>query len=72
MDFMTERTKRIIVGGISGGATGIIMEVLSGSSYMSGVSAPIKAVLAGILACVIYMLIIRMINKTSSAGAGKA
>lgn len=69
---MTERTKRIIVGGISGGMTGIIMEFLRGSSYMAEVSAVTKAVFAGIVACVIYMLIVRMINKVRPAGASKA
>lgn len=69
---MSERKKKMIIGGISGGLTGIIMEFLRGGSYMAGAPVTAKAVLAGILACVIYMLIIRMINKTSPAGAGKA
>lgn len=69
---MTERMKRVICGGISGALTGIIMEFLRGNSYMAGVSVVTKAVFAGIIAWVIYMLIIRMINKISPAGAGKA
>lgn len=69
---MSERTKKIIVGGISGALTGIIMEFMRGKSYMVGMSAAIKAVLAGILACVIYMLIIMIINKIRSAGPSKA
>lgn len=69
---MSERMKRVIIGGISGGVTGIIMEFLRGSSYMGGVSGTAKAVLAGTIACLIYMLIIRVLNMTRSAGSFKA
>lgn len=60
---MSERKKRIIIGGIIGGVAGIIMEFLRGSSYMAGVSVTSKAVLTGTIACLIYMLIIRILNK---------
>lgn len=69
---MSERTKKIIVGGISGALTGIIMEFMRGKSYMVGMSAAIKAIFPGILACVICMLIIMIINKIRSAGPSKA
>jgi len=41
---MSERTQKIIIGAVCGAGTGIIMEVLSGTSYMSGVSGTAKAV----------------------------
>lgn len=69
---MSERKKKMIVGGISGGMTGIIMEVLRDSSYMAGVSAVTKAVFAGITVWVIYMLIIRMFTKGEPTGVSKA
>lgn len=69
---MSERMKRIIVGSVSGGVTGIIMEVLRGSSYMAGISVATKAVITGIMACVIYMLIIKMITKGGPTGTSKA
>lgn len=69
---MSEKKKRIIIGGISGGVTGLMLEFLRGSSYMGGVSVIAKAVLTGTLACLIYMLIIRIINKVKPAGDRKA
>ncbi|OGS01232.1 MAG: hypothetical protein A3I76_01960 [Elusimicrobia bacterium RIFCSPLOWO2_02_FULL_61_11] len=69
---MSERKKRIIIGATSGAGTGIIMEVLSGAGYMSGVSGTAKAVLAGIIAVVIYMVIIAIIKLAKPAGASKA
>ena len=69
---MSERTKRVIIGAISGAGTGIIMEVLRGVSYMSGVSGTAKAVLAGIIALGIYMIISVIIKLARPAGASKA
>ena len=69
---MSERTKKIITGAICGAGTGIIMEVLSGTIYMSGVSGTAKAVLAGIIAVVIYMVISVIIKLARPAGASKA
>lgn len=69
---MSEKKKRIIIGGISGGVTGLIMEFLRGSSYIGGVSVTAKAVLTGTLACLIFMMVIRIINKVKAAGDRKA
>jgi len=69
---MSERTKKVIIGAISGAGTGIIMEVLRGSSYMNGVSVLIKAALAGTIAWVIYITIIGIVKLVRPDGAHKA
>lgn len=68
---MSERMKKVVIGAISGAGTGIIIEVLHGSSYMAGVSVATKAVLAGIIAGLIYMVIISILKLAKPAGASK-
>lgn len=65
---MSERKRKLIIGGISGAVTGIILEFLRGSSYMAGVSGTAKAVLTGIVAWLIYMAIIAIIKSGRPVG----
>jgi len=69
---MSERAKKAIIGMISGATTGLIMEFLRGSSYVAGVSVIAKAVLAGIIAWLIYILISAIVKPARSDSASKA
>ena len=66
------RKKKIIIGAVTGAVAGIMMDVLRGSSYMAGVSVTTKAVIAGIMAGLIYLLISEIVKLARSAGATKA
>ncbi len=63
------KTKKIIIGAVTGAVVGTIMEIFG--SYLDGVSASTKAVLAGIMAVIIYILIIAIVKLVRPVGAAK-
>ncbi len=63
---MSERSKNVIIGIISGAGTGVFMEVLRGHGYLGGASGTIKAVLAGVVAWVIYAAILAIVKLTKA------
>lgn len=68
---MSERTKRIITGAITGAIVGISLEVLRWSGYLDGISAAVRGVVAGLAAIAIYFIIRMRTRLGRSDGPSK-
>lgn len=64
---MSEITRRIIAGVITGAVVGVSLEVLRGSGYLVGVSAAVSVVVAGLAAIAIYS-IVRALTRLRKSG----
>ncbi len=68
---MSEISRRIITGVITGTVVGILLEVLRRSGYLDGVSVILKAVVTGLAAILIYSIISTLTQRGRPAGPSK-
>lgn len=68
---MAEKSKNVFIGVISGAGTGVFMEVLRAQGYLASASVVAKALLAGVMALAIYMLILLALRLAGPGGTQK-
>ncbi|MBI4350964.1 MAG: hypothetical protein HY550_05960 [Elusimicrobia bacterium] len=68
---MSERTRRIITGVITGTIVGISLEVLRGSGYLDGISVMVRSVVAGLAAIAIYSIVRALVRPGRPSGPSK-
>jgi len=69
---MSERMKKVFIGAASGLGTGLVMEFLRSGGYLTGVSINMRAILAGTLGGLFYLILNTCVGLMKKAGGEKA
>ena len=69
---MSERTKRVFIGAASGLGTGLSMEFVRSGGYFAGVSVHMRAILAGAIGGLFYLILNICVKLLKKGGGEKA